>query len=262
MPKKEYYKHNLPHFQQPGQVYFVTWSLNDAVPKHVLKHFALKLEILKSQIDGFSSGAADSDPKGICCGLETMKPGEKGLANSNSRFFFFNRDSEIARPGKFASPGKEVEKLKKEYNSIRKRYLKAYNDLLDAQRNHGIDLSKPANTRILKSVLFFWEGKRLNNYAFCIMPNHVHWVFKVLEKDENGEPVYLQDILYSIKRFSANQINKHLNRSGALWQKESFDTTIRDHTHLYNSIEYTLNNPINAGFIKNRNDWSGNWCAD
>ena len=47
MQKKEYYKHNLPHFQQPGQAYFVTWSLKDAVPKHKLRHFTNQLEILK-----------------------------------------------------------------------------------------------------------------------------------------------------------------------------------------------------------------------
>jgi len=31
MEKKEFHRHYLPHFQQPGQAYFVTWSLKDAV---------------------------------------------------------------------------------------------------------------------------------------------------------------------------------------------------------------------------------------
>lgn len=57
MEKKEYYKHNLPHFQQPGQAYFVTWSLQDTVPKKVLKRYTQQLEVLKSRID---AGAADS----------------------------------------------------------------------------------------------------------------------------------------------------------------------------------------------------------
>ena len=26
--KKEFHRNNLPHFQQPGQAYFVTWNLN------------------------------------------------------------------------------------------------------------------------------------------------------------------------------------------------------------------------------------------
>ena len=239
MHKKEYYKHNLPHFQQPGQAYFVTWSLNDVVPKHALKHFTKKLEMLKSQLDGNSLIAA------------TM-----GLADSDPRLKEMNRGLETAKPRE------EIEKLKKEYNSIRKSYLKAYNELLDSQQHPMINLATPDYTEILKTVLLFWENKRLKNYAFCIMPNHVHWVFKVLEKDENGEQVYLQDILYSVKRFSANHLNNKQKKTGVLWQKESFDTTIKDYKHLYNCIEYTLNNPVNAGFVKSRNDWAGNWCVD
>ncbi len=87
------------------------------------------------------------------------------------------------------------------------------------------------------------------------MPNHVHWVVELLENYEHGKPVYLEDILYSVKRYTATQINKLERRNGALWQKESFETTIRNEKHLYNAIEYTLNNPVNAGLVKNREDW-------
>ena len=40
MQKKEYYKHMLPHFQQPGQAYFVTWSLKDAIPAKAFKRYS------------------------------------------------------------------------------------------------------------------------------------------------------------------------------------------------------------------------------
>jgi hypothetical protein len=63
------------------------------------------------------------------------------------------------------------------------------------------------------------------------MPNHVHWVFRLFEKTEQVEAVYLEDILYSVKRFSAGKLNALEGRTSALWQKESFDTTIRDDTH-------------------------------
>lgn len=206
MQKKEYYKHNLPHFQQPGQAYFITWSLKDAVPKHKLKYFSKRLELLKSQIN---KGSANSD-----------LPGSRGLRTAIIK----------SRNGIRETP--ENEKLKKEYNLLRMNYLKAYNEYLDAERNPKVDLSKPENTRIVVNALKFWENKKLKNQAFCIMPNHVHWVVELLEKDDEGNPVFLQDVLYSVKRFSATQINKLENRSGALWQKESFDTTVRDDKHL------------------------------
>jgi REP element-mobilizing transposase RayT len=110
-------------------------------------------------------------------------------------------------------------------------------------------------------TLKFWNGKKLSNHAICVMPNHVHWVLQLFETDKNEKPVYLEDILYSVKRFSATEVNKLENRSGKLWQKESFDTTIRDEKHLHNAIEYTLNNPVKAGFVKDWRDWPGCWCA-
>jgi len=228
MEKKEFYKHNLPHFQQPGQAYFITWSLKDAVPKKALIRYTRKLELLKSQIAG--AGAANSDSPD-----------------------FKKRGSETASP--------ELQKLKMEYYLLRKKYIKAYDDLLDADRNPHINLSKPEHTKAIIETLKFWDGVKLENYAFCVMSNHVHWVFRVFEKDKNEKLVYLQDILYSVKRFSASRINVLENRKGDLWQKESFDTTIRDEKHLVRAIEYTLNNPVSAGIVKEWKDWPGSWGA-
>lgn len=232
MEKKEFYKHNLPHFQQPGQAYFVTWCLKDTIPQKALMRYTRKLELLKSQIAGM--GEAVSEPPNI------------------------RHDSEFASPDNLS----ELEKLKMEYYSLRKKYIKAYNNLLDAERNPLVNLSKPGHTKAIIESLKFWEGVKLENYAFCVMPNHVHWVFRVFEEDKNGEPAFLQDILYSVKRFTANQINVLEKRKGELWQKESFDTTIRDDKHLYYAIEYTINNPVSAGLVKERKDWPGSWISE
>ncbi|HKL33703.1 MAG TPA: transposase [Tangfeifania sp.] len=247
--KKEFYRHLLPHFQQPGQAFFVTWSLKDAVPKKALKRYSDELEKLRLQIKSYGAagvtGAAVSKPLiKEMRGSESTPPGMSG--------------SETAPP---AGTPPELGKLKKQYYSLRKKYIKAYDDLLDSERNPKIDLSKPDNLQPVKETLLFWNGKKLENYAFCIMPNHVHWVFRLFEKDDKNKPVYLQDIMNSVKRFSANQINKEENRIGAVWQTESFDTTIRDEKHLYYAIEYTLNNPVAAGLVKNREDWPGNWSS-
>lgn len=181
-----------------------------------------------------------------------------GVANSDSQIIK-NANRNSRHPETVPS---ELEKLKKEYYSLRKKYIKAYNDLLDAERNPIINLSKPELNKIIINSLKYWEGKKLKNLAFSIMPNHVHWVLELLEKDEEGKPVYLQDILQSVKRFSASSINKLENRTGSLWQKESFDTTTRDEKHLYYVIEYTLNNPVNAGLVKDWREWAGCWSIE
>jgi REP element-mobilizing transposase RayT len=84
---------------------------------------------------------------------------------------------------------------------------------------------------------------------------------KLFDKDSGSIPVFLQDILHSVKRHSSNKINKAESRSGKLWQKESFDTTIRNEKHLFYAIKYTLNNPVKAGLVSNWRDWKGTWCG-
>ena len=156
----------------------------------------------------------------------------------------------------------KLQNLIAEYNFLRKKYINAYDELLAVQEKKTIDLSKPEISTIIAEALMFWEAKKLENIAFCIMPNHVHWVFRLKEKDENDEWVYLQDIMHSVKRQTSNEINKLAGRRGALWQKESFDTTSRDIEHKYNAVKYTLNNPVKAGFVNDWQVWMGSWCCE
>ncbi|PWE00697.1 transposase [Marinilabilia rubra] len=156
----------------------------------------------------------------------------------------------------------KIQLLKEEYRIMRKKYMKALHDFLDDDKYPEVDLSKPENSRIISNSLLYWENEKLRNLAILVMPNHVHWVVEAFDKDRFGELVYLQDVLYSIKRFSAARINRQENRSGRLWQKESFDTTIRDEDHLQKSIIYTLNNPLKAGLCCEWKEWPGNWVNE
>jgi len=248
MEKKEFYRHYLPHFQQPGQAYFITWCLKDAVPAKALLSYTKKMNLLKFQIQCL--GPANSDSP-----IRINSKSETNVIRTHEP------EPQIA-PTEFANPlSPALEELLKEYNSVRRKYIKAYDNLLDAEQNPIVNLSKPDNREIMIESLNFWEGKKLNNCAYTIMSNHIHWVFELLEKDPQGNPVYLQDLLQSVKRFSANRINKLEKRMGSLWQKESFDTTIRNEAHLINAINYTLNNPVNAGLVTNWKLWPGTWYS-
>jgi len=216
MEKKEAYRHMLPHFQQQGQAYFVTWSLIDAIPPKALEDYTRQLKQITSSIEFVKENKANEDV---------------------------------------------IAKLKMDYAVLRRKYMKTYDDLLHLQTKYIVDLSKKQNTDIVLETLRFWEGKRLDNYAICVMNNHVHWVFKLYEKNELGDPVYLQDILHSVKLYSSNKINKLEGLKGTLWQKESYDTTIRDDKHLIRAVEYTINNPVEAGLAKKWSDWKGTFLT-
>jgi hypothetical protein len=48
-PKKEHYRQKLPHYQQPGQWYLVTVSLEGAMPKGAMAKYSLKLMLAKNK---------------------------------------------------------------------------------------------------------------------------------------------------------------------------------------------------------------------
>jgi REP element-mobilizing transposase RayT len=87
------------------------------------------------------------------------------------------------------------------------------------------------------------------------MSNHVHAVFRLFDKNEVEKPKYLEDIMHSIKRFSAYEINKILNRSGHFWQVESYDRWVRNDEEQHRIIEYVLNNPVKAKLCQKPLDW-------
>ncbi|WP_320167735.1 transposase [Mangrovibacterium marinum] len=216
MEKKEHYRNDLPHFQQPGQAYFVTWCLLESVPPKACARYTKRLQELDNQLQMLKQQRASSYV---------------------------------------------INKILADYRSTRKKYVAAYNRLLDLGTHPTINLVSAENLPIMRQTLSFWNDKRIENIAFCVMPNHVHWVLRTLPVDEAGKPVYLQDLMHSVKKFMATQINQLAGRRGSIWQPENFDTTIRDDVHLYRSVMYTLNNPVKAGWVDDWRQWPGSWAC-
>lgn len=151
----------------------------------------------------------------------------------------------------------ELMKLKRQYTRTLNNYRLAYDQALHKSKASKISLMAEKNRPIMEECLKFWEGKRLASHAWCIMPNHFHWILSVYQKDEQEKPVYLQDILHSVKLFSARRINENESLAGQFWIHESFDTTIRNNIHFNNVFNYVINNPVSAGFVKNWQSWPG-----
>ena len=71
--------------------------------------------------------------------------------------------------------------------------------------------------------------------AFCIMPNHVHFLIKPLDK--------LARVMQLIKGGSAKLINEQMGRKGRFWFPDYYDKLIRDDKHFSVVYEYIRNNP-------------------
>jgi carbamoylphosphate synthase large subunit/REP element-mobilizing transposase RayT len=125
----------------------------------------------------------------------------------------------------------------------------------EEEREHWLDqghgsclLREPRAAAIVAESLNHFDRERYLVDAYVIMPNHVHVLFKPLGKNS------LADILHSWKSFTAQALNREMNRAGALWMHESFDTIVRDAEHLRACREYIAQNPAKArlsegGFI-------------
>lgn len=120
-------------------------------------------------------------------------------------------------------------------------------------------LSRPEAAEAVQNALLYFDGERYALFAWCIMPNHVHVVIMQTE----GWP--LQRVVHSWKSYTANEVNRILARTGAVWQREYYDRYMRDDDELSTAIAYVEQNPVKAGFVQNPRDWpwsSAGWARD
>ena len=130
------------------------------------------------------------------------------------------------------------------HQRVKRLFTEKFDRLLDNGRG-SCCLREDGIAEIVANALRHFDDERYRLWAFCVMPNHVHAVVEPLGK--HGLP----DIMHSWKSYTGNRINAALGRTGALWQQESFDHVIRSQSDFERYIDYTIENPSNAGLA----DW-------
>ncbi|MEZ6126994.1 MAG: transposase [Planctomycetaceae bacterium] len=80
--------------------------------------------------------------------------------------------------------------------------------------------------------------------AAVIMPDHVH----LLLRPQTGYS--LSRVMKGIKGVSARLINQHRNRTGTIWQDESWDRIVRDQAEFEEKLNYMADNPVKAELVK------------
>ena len=94
--------------------------------------------------------------------------------------------------------------------------------------------------RIVDGAIRYFDGERFALISSVIMPNHVHAL--LIQNPEHP----LENLLRSLKTFSARQINQLLGSVGTLWQRSYFDRLVRDERHFVNCARYIRQNPKKA----------------
>ena len=92
----------------------------------------------------------------------------------------------------------------------------------------------------------------LEIWAYCLMPNHVHFV------GVPGRPESLARTFNTVHMLYAQYFNRKRNATGHLWQGRYFSCVL-DERHLYAAVRYVELNPVRSGIAAVPQDYP--WCS-
>lgn len=129
-----------------------------------------------------------------------------------------------------------------EKQRIDRLFSSKINEYLDGGFGNCI-LRENKIAEIVANSLKHFDGERYDLFSWCVMPNHVHVVFRTLQNNS------LDEILHSWKSFTAHEINRALGKNGKIWQREYYDRLIRDQEEFERVNSYVLRNPAKANLL-------------
>lgn len=98
--------------------------------------------------------------------------------------------------------------------------------------------------------------------AFCILPDHIHFIWTMNESDFDYSMRIGQLKRYFSRMYSDHfEVNSNLCDSQikrgetAIWQRRFWEHTIRDNDDLSRHIEYIHFNPVKHGLVESAKDW-------
>jgi putative transposase len=92
------------------------------------------------------------------------------------------------------------------------------------------------------------EKSEVSIWAYCLMPNHVHFI--VVPTTKTG----LARLMQHPHRRYAWKINRRMQWQGHLWQSRFYSCPL-DEAHLMAAVRYVELNPVRAGLCSHPEDW-------
>lgn len=99
------------------------------------------------------------------------------------------------------------------------------------------------------------EDGWVESLAWVLMPDHLHWLIALRNRT-------LDEVMRRLKGRSGRAINRHLRRSGSVWQRGFHDRALRNEDDLKALARYVVANPLRAGLVKRLGDyplWDAVW---
>jgi REP element-mobilizing transposase RayT len=102
---------------------------------------------------------------------------------------------------------------------------------------------------LMESWDYLRKANQIKLLAFCIMPDHFHLLFCLLQEKS------LSEVIGSTSKFTAREINKCLGSQGQFWQDGFHDHRSRNEIETDDLAIYIEHNPVRAGFVEIASEW-------
>lgn len=132
----------------------------------------------------------------------------------------------------------------------------------------GCHLRDPRTAKLTEDALLHFHGQRYELLAWCVMPNHVHALVQIWQTP-------LWKIVQSWKHYIQTRANRLLperrlparrdgdakreapcRRPVLQWQREYWDTFMRDEEQQRTAIRYIENNPLKVKLCRTPEGWA------
>ncbi|MDP8315726.1 MAG: transposase [Candidatus Celaenobacter antarcticus] len=95
----------------------------------------------------------------------------------------------------------------------------------------------------------FYKNYPCTIFAYCLMPNHFHFLIR----QDSRRPIY-ELLNHSLSSY-VRHLNSKLQRKGPLFQSKLQHVRVKDEKYLFQLVMYIHNNPRKAGLVNDLMDW-------
>lgn len=114
------------------------------------------------------------------------------------------------------------------------------------------EFAHPVADAIWGSVIEQRQATRVELFAACLMPDHLHLL--VGPRD--------QDILTFQQRWKSwtSRLAREAGHFGPVWQPGMWDRVCRDQGDFEATATYIIRNPVEANLVEDEREWRWTWC--
>jgi putative transposase len=99
------------------------------------------------------------------------------------------------------------------------------------------------NQSVIQNIYVFDKLKNIKTICFCLMPDHLHWMFQL------QDTLSLSEVVGQFKGRTTNHLNKNATVFNRVWQQDYYDHGVRSENDLRTQARYIVANPLRSKLV-------------